>query len=271
MKEEKDKLWSISARERIARDAQAYTLFDDPFLNAALSNEGACQYVLRTILGISDLIVKEVRTQYTISKVHSKSSRLDVLAQDGDGKLYNIEIQQADNVDHPRRVRYYASLIDSEILTKGSDYTQLPEVYVIYISRTDIWHRGKASYSVVKTLDGIPYEDGQHILYVNAGVQEDSALGSLMRYFCTADPEDMQHGALSEYVRFLKTDEEGENVMCEITKKYYEEGREEGREEGVSLLEKAIRLVYSGVKTTQELEARGIPAFIAERAIALVQ
>lgn len=263
--EERKKSRSISNREQIIQKAQAYSLFDDCFVNVTLSNEGACQYVLRTILEIPDLVVKEVRTQYTISKLASKSSRLDVLAQDSSGKLYNIEIQQADNIDHPHRVRYYTSLLDSEFLAKGSEYDLLPEVYVIYISKTDIWQRGKVSYSVVKTLDGIPYEDGQHIIYVNAGVQEDSALGSMMQYFRTADPNDMRHGELSEYVHYLKTDEGGHEIMCEITREYYEEGRAEG----IDLMERAIRLVNSGIKTINELEANGIPADVAKRAIAL--
>ena len=62
-----------------------------------------------------------------ITKINSRTVRLDVLAEDSDGKLYQIEIQRQDTVDHPRRVRYYGALADSEFLAKGKEYYELPD------------------------------------------------------------------------------------------------------------------------------------------------
>ena len=98
------------------------------------------------------MVYKEVRTQYVIARIHSHDVRLDVLAEDGAGKLYLIEIQRRDNVDHPRRLRYYGSLADAEFLAKGKRYDELPERIHFYISETDIWHQGKAVYPVTKQL-----------------------------------------------------------------------------------------------------------------------
>ena len=109
---------SLKARERRVAEARALNLFSDTFLSVALNDAAACQHVLRILTGIPDLTVKEIRTQYHISNITSHDAILDVFAEDSKGKLYNIEIQRKDTVDHARRTRFYTSMIDSESLAK---------------------------------------------------------------------------------------------------------------------------------------------------------
>ena len=75
------------------------------------------------------------------------------------------------------------------------------------------------------------YEDGEHILYVNAAVDDGTETAELMKYFLRADPEDMSQGALSGRVRYLKKEEGGQKIMCEVMDRIREEGRKEGRKE----------------------------------------
>ena len=65
-------------------------------------------------------------------------------------------------------------MIDSEYLVKGKRYDELPEVYILYISETDLWKAGKTMYEVEKHFKGteITYEDGIHVTYVNAEVED---------------------------------------------------------------------------------------------------
>lgn len=223
----------ISREERIAEIRQ-FTLLSDVFLSVALVDPAACQHVLRILTGIESLTVKEVRTQYTLSKIQSHSARLDVLAEDGDGTLYLIEIQRKDTVDHPRRIRFYGAMADCEFLEKGREYKDLPERYVIYISETDIWKKGKTVYPVRKYLGEkeIPYDDGEHIIYVNAQVDDGSRIAELMKYFRTADPEDNSEGELSKRVRFLKEEEGGRKTMCEVAEKIERRGEQIGEQRG---------------------------------------
>ena len=51
---------------------------------------------------------------------------------------------------------------------------------------------------------------------MNAEVKEDSQVSELMKYFLTADPDDMSQGALSERVRLLKRDRKGMMRVCEV-------------------------------------------------------
>ena len=224
----------IEARERRAEKLQQLSLMSDVFMSVVLNDAPACQYVLRILTGIDDLTVRDIRTQYRISKIDSHDAILDVLAEDESGKLYNLEIQRLDTVDHARRTRFYGSMIDSSYLEKGTTYADLPEVYIFYLSQTDIWRKKRTVYLVEKHFKDtdILYDDGLHIIYVNAAIDDGSEIADMMQYFKTSDPNDLTHGELSKRVHYLKRAEGGFSEMCEVSEKIFNEGKAEGRAEG---------------------------------------
>lgn len=224
----------INIKERLVEEARGFNLLSNIFMSVALKDISACQHVVRIITGIPDLIVREVRPQYRISKITAHDSILDILAEDGQGRLVNLEIQRKDTIDHARRTRFYSAMIDSECLQKGKEYNEMPDVYIIYISETDLWKAGRTVYNVKKNFEGteLSYNDGVYITYVNAEVDDGSDIAKLMDYFKTAHPEDMSQGDLSARIHFLKCEEGGYQEMCEVSEKIYNEGRLEGRSEG---------------------------------------
>ena len=113
---DRDAVRILANHEKRVEEARKFNLLSNVFMSVALNDIPACQYVLRILTGIEDLVVKEVRSQYRISKIHSHDAILDILAEDGTGKLYNLEIQRADTIDHARRTRFYGAMIDSEYL-----------------------------------------------------------------------------------------------------------------------------------------------------------
>jgi len=54
-----------------------------------------------------------------------------------------------------------------------------------------------------------------------------------MKYFIEADPYDDSQGDLSKYIHFLKCEEGGQEIMCEITERFIEMGIEQGLEQGI--------------------------------------
>lgn len=224
----------IARRDLQVEILRRSNLLNDTFLSVALNDREACQHVLRILTGIKDLSVREVRTQYSLSKLVSHSARMDVLAEDRNRHFFHLEIQRKDTDDHPRRVRFYSAAADSELLEKGLPYDALPERYVIYITETDIWKSGQTAYPVLKHLGSTDrrYEDGEHILYVNTALDDGSRIAKLMRYFKTANPDDLSEGALSRRVRFLKCEEGGRKIMCEISDAILKEGITIGKQKG---------------------------------------
>lgn len=152
---------------------------------------------------------------------------LDVLATDDKCVVYHIEIQLADSDDHILRVRFYSAMTDSELLEKGTKYTDLPNTHIFYISMNDFMNL-KTPIAKVRSYIGDEdkvYDDGKSIYFVNAAVNDQSEVAKLMDYFKLADPYDLTHGELSDRVHLLKCDPEGEEPMCAITQSFVDEGK----------------------------------------------
>ena len=198
----------LSKKEKleILRDA---TLEDDVFFSSCLEGSNDClegsnecaALMLRIILGRDDLVVTEVRTQRWLQGILEHSVRLDVHAVDGDGNLYNIEMQKDDRGAERKRARYYSAMIDSRALGKGDGYSSLPESYVIFITRG----RGHALNRIERTVaeTGESFCDGSHIVYVSSSLaDEGTELGHLMHDLRCSDPEKMHYNELREMVAY---------------------------------------------------------------------
>ena len=205
---------SMKEKLEILRDA---TLEDDVFFSSCLEGSNECaSLMLRIILGKDDLVVTEVRTQKWMQGILEHSVRLDVHAVDGDGNLYNIEIQKDDRGAERKRARYYSAMIDSRALGKGDGYSSLPESYVIFITRGDAIGRGHALNRIERTVaeTGESFGDGSHIVYVSSSLaDEGTELGHLMHDLRCSDPEKMHYNELREMVSYYKNEMEGIESM----------------------------------------------------------
>ena len=225
----------IANIEELLKQIQAMNLFDDIFTSVVFKDEGACLHLVRQLMQNPKLNIIAFRTQDAIPMLISKSPRLDITAEDDKGTLYEIEIQRLEEPAPARRVRYYSSVMDSELLRKGVSYDKLPEVYLFYLSQKDIWQKGQTVYKLEQSLrfgdELMPYENGLHTLYVNAAIDDGSNIAKLMQYLKTAKAGDTSQGALSAHVNYLKSPEGGRAKMGEFEKYFTEKGREEERKD----------------------------------------
>ena len=128
---------------------QAMRLMDDDFMTVIFDGDNATtEFLLRILLNRDDLHVKKVTTQKEKRNLFGRSVRLDILAEDDKGKLYNVEVQRADEGTSPKRVRYNQAMLDSHCLKKKADFTQLPETYIIFITENDYYGLGQPFYLV---------------------------------------------------------------------------------------------------------------------------
>lgn len=98
----------IGTFEQKKAQVAKFNLMHDDFFAIVMKDKEVCEYVLEILLG-KRVKALSVQTQYTIRNVPGHSVVLDVLVEDKDNKLYNVEIQVADNDNHVKRVRYYQS------------------------------------------------------------------------------------------------------------------------------------------------------------------
>ncbi|MDE7211442.1 MAG: Rpn family recombination-promoting nuclease/putative transposase, partial [Lachnospiraceae bacterium] len=79
--------------------------------------------------------------------VDAKSVRLDVYVMDGEGTVYDIEMQMTDTKELPKRTRYYQAMMDLEMIDKGESYKKLKKSFVIFICPFDLFGKGRHIYT----------------------------------------------------------------------------------------------------------------------------
>lgn len=196
----------------------ALRLLDDDFMNKVFEDKACAEFLLQIILQRSDLKVAQVHVQHEVKNLQGRSARLDILAVDEENRVYNIEIQCDDKGASVKRARYNSSLIDANITEPGEQYEKLNETYVIFITEHDVLKGGRPIYRIERTVQetGESFGDGTHILYVNAQMKDDTALGQLMHDFSCTSADEMHYQILADRVRYFKEDKEGVATMCKI-------------------------------------------------------
>ena len=240
-------------------------LLDDIFMRAVLKdNIEGVQLIIRIILGRNDIEVVEVRIQDDWPNLVGHSIRLDVTARDSSGKWYNIEIQRSSEGANPKRARYNLGTLDWHILPAGHDFDELPEVFIFFITETDVLGGGLPLYTIDRTIreTGEPFCDFAHILYANGSYVGNNEIGRLMADFRATDPKTMFHAPLAERARFYKTTEGGLDTMCKIMEEVRQEGIEIGIQQGQ--IQGQIASIKTLVKNTgwpveKALSTLGIP------------
>lgn len=239
------------ARQKDLERIKRFRLMDDVFFSKCFETDTVCtQLMLRIILDKPDLVVLDVRTQVFVANLLNRSVQLDIVATDSQGRRINVEVQRADSGAGKRRARYHASMMDSISLEKGTDFDQLPEVYIIFITEHDVMGKGRPLYQVERCIleTGERFDDGSHILYVNGAYRDDTPLGKLMHDFACSEPARMYFDELSQRASFFKESKKGVSTMCRILEEVVEEGRQEGRQQGrkENMLDTAKRMLTDG-------------------------
>ena len=195
------------------------------------------QLVLRILTGKPDLVITSCQTQKDIRRLAgARSLCLDAYGTDASGKKYNLEIQRADKGADPHRARYHASVMDIEHLDASQPFDQLPDTYTIFITEKDFYGQGKAFYPIerINLATGKPFEDGEHILYVNGEYRDDTDIGKLMHDFNCTSAARMHFSLLAEKTHYLKENQRGVSEMCKVIEDWIQEERAEERAEAVA-------------------------------------
>lgn len=233
-----------------------FRLFDDDFMSKVFEDDiEATEFLLKIILQRDDLEVTESKGQVSIKNLLGRSVRLDIKAKDKTGKLYNIEVQQADSGAGEKRARYYSSILDANSLLPRQDFDKLPETYVVFITEHDVFKGGLPLYHINRKIEenGMTFCDESHIIYVNGEYKEDNDIGKLMHDFSCENPDDMKLRLLAEKTRYFKKDEKGVKRMCKIMEDFAAEERNEEREEiAIGLLEIG-KMTYAEIAAVSKL------------------
>lgn len=250
-------------RQKDLERLRSFRPMDDDFMRCLFKdNIPLAELVLRIITGKPDLIIINCQTQKDMKRLAgARSICLDAYGTDSTGKKYDLEIQREDKGADPHRARFHSSVMDIENLDAGQEFDQLPDTYTIFIIEKDFYGKGEPIYPIerMNLATGKPFEDGEHILYVNGAYQGDSDIGKLMHDFRCTDAADMNFEILADRTRYLKENPKGVSEMCKVIEEMRKEEREEGMKEGIKkgmkegMIAVALRMLETGKYALEEI------------------
>ena len=133
--------------------------------------------------------------------------RFDVFATMEDGRIVDIELQVLNTGNLPKRIRYYGSMADMQMLEKGVVYDELVESYVVMICLFDLYGEGRYMYTFTNRCKENPeleMGDGTTRIVLNAtGTKEDISpkLKAFLSYVAGNAVEDEYVKKLDEAVQ----------------------------------------------------------------------
>ena len=211
-----------------------FTLMSDIFMRNVFKKRECLEYVLQVIMEKQDLHVIDQIIQKDYKNLQGRSAVMDCVARDSTGKQFDVEIQQDNEGASPKRARYHSGLMDMNTLNPGQDFEELPESYVIFITRDDILGYGLPIYHIDRQIKELKeaFQDEAHIIYVNSKKQDDTQLGRLMHDLHCKKADEMHSPILAKRVYELKETQKGVELMCHEMEKIYSEGMESGEKRG---------------------------------------
>ena len=159
------------------------SIFDTPFTedfvfcNVLVENPEICKSIAEIATGRKIKKIIKMQNQKFIKKsLDGKGVRFDVAFEDDVNTIYDVEMQQSNQVVLPERTRYYQSLLDLETLGKGEGYESIKKGYIIFICTFDPFHKGLHKYVASTSINNHPdikFEDGMEKIFLNSQYKEE--------------------------------------------------------------------------------------------------
>ena len=254
---------------------QQMNVIDDMFFQKMAEDMEVAEEILRIILKKPKLKVIENQVQRFLRNTGAHSVILDLLCEDEDHSFINCKVQKEEDDDYQKRVRFNRSNIDTIFTEKGIDYKELPDVYIILISKFDTFREGKTIYHINRVIEetGTIVENGTHEIYVNAAIDDKSDIAELMQYFKKSVGEHQNFQKLCNRVKYFKETQKGVSNMCKLVEDYAKEYAEKYAEKYAKeyaeqqSIENAANLLKNGVSV--DIIADSIPTLSRDIIISL--
>lgn len=162
----------------------------------------------------------------------------------------NIMTEERKYQEMLQRIRGFR-LLDDDFMTKCFEETiEATELVLRIVLNKPIYHIDRYIREAEEYFD-----DGSHIIYVNASYKDDTELGKLMHDFSVIEPEDMNFKVLANATGYYKKDKEGIQAMCKAMEDMITDDRKEA----------AIRMLESGKLTNEDIaKFSGLPLEVVE-------
>ena len=225
------------------------TFTDDYMFWTVMTNyEEICTQVAALCLGQKVRKIRYKEGQRTLQMMpDSKGIRLDVYLEDEEDTVYDFEMQNVPKPFLGRRIRYYGSTMDIHNLSKGMDYEQLPDAYIVFLCMFDPFGAGRVVYEFErreKVRTDLRLNDGSTVILINPYGGDSGCTPELKTFLSylrgETDAASAGIGAkIDAAICQIKNHEKWrtgymkyEADMMDYRREGYKDGKAEGREEG---------------------------------------
>ncbi len=178
-------------QKKVRKPLKDLTLLDRFLFDTAMSDPEISRNILSIIFDDREIppIHFSAAEQTQEPYFDSRAVRLDVLAIDEEGTVYDAEAQKENKGKRflLRRSRLYQSSIDVNLLQPGDwDFGKMNDVYVIFIAPFDLFGQDKYMYTFQMTCEevpGLPLNDGAVRIFLNThGKNDDEVSPELVEF-----------------------------------------------------------------------------------------
>ena len=275
-------------KERLSEEKWRRATFRDSVIFAWIiaDNEDICLKLLQIILpelNITNIVKIRNEDNQKKDKVFH-GVRFDVFAEDEQGRMYDIEMQIANNHDLGKRISYYQSNLVSRSVREGQSFVNKVDTYVIFICNFDFGKQGLPKYttSLIINETGEIVDNKEHNVILNVKSKDFSSLGSEVKAFLEYVKSNKVSNQLTKDIddkvkELKKSTERKKSYMGYeqelLTREYYAEqkglqkGRAEGKKEGrrENIIDSIKKLDSQGYNKKQIIDSiAAVTTFTAE-------
>lgn len=213
-------------------------IIDDDLFRLMAEKPDVCQEILRTLLDMPSLKVIKVNSQDLIQSFN-REIILDALCEMDNGALCNIEVQKGKSNNDVARTRFHASAITAKYTPKSTDFNDIPDVTIVYITEYDALKNNQTITHVSRCMKNnseyVPVNDGEDIVFANTCIDDGSDKSELLQLMLNKEAfYNDKFPAISKAITYFKTTKGGQAEMCKTVEEYGEKKSSESRIQMIS-------------------------------------
>lgn len=152
----KNENFIMQAKE--SKTLQELNLTDDFLFDVTTEELENCKAIIELTTGLRLKSLKWKSGQKVIHNLPGKRGvRLDFIAESEDGRIFDVEMQNRNEGNIPKRTRFYQALIDAPILKSGErGFDKMNPLYIIIICNYDPYGKKKYCYTFDNQCKEVP-------------------------------------------------------------------------------------------------------------------
>lgn len=152
----KNENFIMQAKE--SKTLQELNLTDDFLFDVATEELENCKAIIELTTGLRLKSLKWKSGQKVIHNLPGKRGvRLEFIAESEDGRIFDVEMQNRNEGNIPKRTRFYQALIDAPILKSGErGFDKMNPLYIIIICNYDPYGKKKYCYTFDNQCKEVP-------------------------------------------------------------------------------------------------------------------